>query len=80
MEEPMTQEQLEQDRSRAENLVQLAVRAVSAELAGQPVDRVFRVLNARLHSGGVARDSEELWEYAESISSGTPPDLDAGRI
>jgi hypothetical protein len=80
MEESRTREQLGQDQSRVDQLVELSVRAVSAEMAGQPVDKVFRALNARLHAGGVARDSEEVWEYADSISDGTPPDLGAERL
>jgi len=80
MEESGTREHLGESLSRAEQIVRLSVRAVSAEMAGQPVDRVFRALNARLHAGGVARDSEEVWEYADSISGGTPPDLGAERL
>ena len=79
MEESGTREHLEESLSRAEQIVRLSVRAVSAEMAGQPVERVFRALNARLHAGGVARDSEEVWEYADSISGGAPLDLGAER-
>jgi hypothetical protein len=80
MEESGSRGHLEESLSRSEQIVRLSVRAVSSEMAGQPVDRVFRALNARLHASGVARDSEEVWEYADSISAGAPPDLGAERL
>ena len=72
MEGSSSPDELEESRSRADQIVQVSVQAVDAEMAGEPVDKVYRTLNARLHAGGVARDSEELWEYADSISEGRP--------
>lgn len=59
-----------------EQVEQVVLRAVTADMSGGPTDQVYRVLNARLHASGVAPDTEEVWELAGEISrgDGTPED------
>lgn len=71
----VTDSQREQSRRRTDQTVEVVVRHVDAEQSGRPADEVYRVLNARLHAADVPLDSEQVREYAESISHGTwtPP-------
>jgi len=57
-------------RRTADQLEQMVLRAVAADMAGGPREQVYRVLNARLHASGVAPDTEEVWERASEISRG----------
>jgi len=59
------------DRSTTDQLEQMVLRAVAADMSGGPTDQVYRVLNARLHASGVAPDTEEVWERAGEISRGS---------
>jgi hypothetical protein len=54
-----------------DQLEQLVVRSVYAEMVGRPVDQVYRVLVARLGAADVVLPSERIWEHADSISDGT---------
>jgi hypothetical protein len=58
------------DRTTADQVEQMVLRAVAADMSGGSTDQVYRVLNARLHASGVAPDTEEVWERAGEISSG----------
>jgi hypothetical protein len=62
---------LEESQRRIEQVTQVVVRHVYADMMGRPADQVYRVLNARLHAADVPLDSEQVRQYAESISDGT---------
>ena len=61
----------EQHQPETDPLVQLVVRSVYGEMLGRPVNEIHRALNARLHAAHVTLASEDIREYAESISDGT---------
>jgi hypothetical protein len=55
----------------ADLVAPMVVRAVNEDMSGRPVDKVYRVLNARLHAGGASLATDEVWELADAISDGT---------
>lgn len=59
---------LKESRRRTDQITQVVIRHVSAEMAGRPADQVYRVLNARLHAAGVPLDLDQVRQLAESIS------------
>jgi hypothetical protein len=67
----ITENDWQESRRRSDQIAQVVVRFVNADMTGRPVDQVYRALNARLHAADVALDSEEVWEYADLISDGT---------
>jgi hypothetical protein len=62
---------LEESQRRTEQITQVVVRHVYADMMGRPTDQVYRVLNARLHAADVPLDNEQVRQYAQSISDGT---------
>ena len=59
---------LEESQRRTDQITQVVIRHVNAEMAGRPEDQVYRVLNARLHAAGVPLDLDQVRQLAESIS------------
>jgi hypothetical protein len=58
---------------RPDQVAEVVVRSVDADMSRRPAERVYRALNARLHADGVALDTEKVREYADadSTSDGT---------
>jgi len=59
---------LEESQRRTDQITQVVIRHVDAEMAGRSADQVYRVLNARLHAAGVPLDLDQVRQVAESIS------------
>ena len=66
-------------RGATDHMTVMVVRSVAADMAGGPVDRVYRVLNARLHASGSAPDEDEIWAHATTISNGSWTEGPSGR-
>ena len=66
-------------RSATDHLTLMVIRSVAADMAGVPADRVYRVLNARLHASGAAPDEDEVWAHATTISNGSWTEGSGGR-
>jgi len=66
-------------RSATDHMALMVVRSVAAEMTGVPADRVYRVLNARLHASGAAPDEDEIWSHATAISDGSWTEGSSGR-
>jgi hypothetical protein len=66
-------------RGATDHMTVMVVRSVAADMAGVPVDRVYRVLNARLHASGAAPDEDEIWAHATAISDGSWTESHNGR-
>lgn len=64
---------LEESQRRTDQIAQVVIRHVDAEMAGRPADQVYRVLNARLHAAGVPLDLDQVRQLADSISDGARP-------
>jgi hypothetical protein len=62
---------LEESQRRTDQIAQVVIRHVDAEMAGRPADQIYRALNARLHAAGVPLDLDQVRQLANSISDGT---------
>jgi hypothetical protein len=62
----------EQGKHDVDPRARLVLQGLYRDMAGAPVDFVYRELVARLRAEDLRESSiDELWEYADAISDGT---------